>query len=123
MNTPSVILKSTILATCIFWIILISENFQNDMIPFVFLSIIPISICCTVTILFTIMPFFLLKKDGSSNKSVFKKYFPFYAIVSFSLCCYGVIELTFAISFFISAFFTTMQSWIWLAKDNQQRNN
>ncbi|MDO5973543.1 hypothetical protein [Flavivirga jejuensis] len=118
MNMPSVILKSTVLATCIFWIIIISENFQSGMIPFIFLSIIPISICCTITILFTVMPFFWFKSDGLRNETVFKKYFPFYTIVSFCLCLYGVFELTFAISFFVSAFFTTMQSWVWIVKDN-----
>ncbi len=125
MNTPSVILKSTILATCLFWIPIMSKDFQSDMILFVFLSIIPISLCCAFTILLTIAPFFWFHGKASSdgsvhrNKVIFNKYFPFYAITTFSLCLYGTIKFSFAISFFISVFFTTMQSWIWFAKNNQ----
>ena len=129
MRIPSTILKSTILATCIFWILIImSEGFQSYMIPLVFLSMIPISICCAITILLTIVPFFWFRSNGLSdglghrNKIIFNKYFPFYAIVTFCLCLYGIIELTFAISFFLSAFFTTMQSWIWLAKEHQKQS-
>ncbi|MDO5970910.1 hypothetical protein Q4Q35_13950 [Flavivirga aquimarina] len=129
MNISSVIFKSTVLATCIFWIVIMSQGFQNYMIPLVFLSMIPISICCAITIFLTIVPFFWVRRgelvdefDGR-NRIIFKKYFPFYAIVSFSLCLYGIVESIFAISFFVSAFFTTMQSWVWLAKDNEKQNN
>ncbi len=125
MNIPSVILKSTILATCIFWLFTISKGFQIDMLLLVFLSIIPISLCCTFTILLTIAPFFWFQgKEASDrsynrNKVVFNKYYPFYTIAIFSLCLYGAIKFSFANSFFISVFFTTMQSWVWFAKSNQ----
>ncbi len=121
MNVPSVILKSTLLSASIFWIIVMSEDFNLDMIPFIFFSFIPISLCCLITILFTITPFFWLKKMNMSNNEVYKKWFPYYAIICFSLCFYGVIKSNFniyPISFLASAFFTTMQSWIWFAKAN-----
>ena len=122
MNVPSVILKSTLLSACIFWTIIITEDFDWDMIPFVFLSFIPISIFCLITILFTIVPFFWLKKANMSNYDVYKRHFPYYAIACFCLCFYGIITFdfdVFLISFFASAFFTTMQSWIWLTQVNR----
>ncbi|ULC59014.1 hypothetical protein MBM09_13995 [Flaviramulus sp. BrNp1-15] len=110
-------MKSTLLATIIFWLIIFTENFESDMIPFILLSIIPISICCAITITTTIVPFFWLQNEGTSNSKIFKTYFPFYAIVSFGLCFYGALESLFTISFFASAFFTTMQSWVWFGRE------
>ena len=123
MNLPKTILKAIILATTIFWLILTAtEGFNEDRIYLVFLSLIPISICCSLVIALTISPFFWLKKSGDSNRLVFKKYFPFYTIISFSLCLYGTLQDPLIICFYLSAFFTTMQTWVWLAKGNEQQN-
>ena len=118
MKTSTIIRKATLLATCIFWLIIFPENFEIKMIPFIFLSMIPICICCAITIAATIAPFFRLKNENTNNSIIFKKYFPFYAILSFSLCFYGALQSLFAVSFFASAFFTTMQSWVWFGQEN-----
>ncbi|OEJ98997.1 hypothetical protein A8C32_07390 [Flavivirga aquatica] len=92
----------------------------------ILLSIIPISLCCTIVILSTIAPFFWFKKNSRTNKDIFKKYFPFYAIVSFGLCSYGIYESKFGaylISFFASAFFTTLQTWVLLVNHNKQKRH
>lgn len=120
MNISSTIMKATMLSTTIFWLVIFSEDFQEEMFPFVLISIIPISICCALTIFITIVPFFsCINKIEITN--IYKKYFPFYAIVIFCLCFYGIWESHFnvyPISFFVSAFFTCMQSWTWIVKDN-----
>lgn len=121
MNTSRVILRSTFLAASIFWIIIFSENFEHIMILLFFLSIIPISICCAITILITILPFFWFKKDGTSPQSIFNSYFPYYAIAMFSICLYGVWKEPEVISFFVSAFLTTMQAWVWFGKKNKAK--
>ncbi len=116
-STP--IIKAILLATAIFWTIIITEDFQTEMFPFILLSIIPISICCALTIYITIVPFFIFNKYN--NIETYKRYFPFYAIICFSICFYGIWKSgfnVFSISFFVSAFFTTMQTWTWIVKEN-----
>lgn len=123
MNFSSVIIKSTLLSTCIFWLVIMSENFETDIIPFIFISIIPITLCCSLTILFTITPFFWLKNKKKSNTDVHKRYFPFYTLSCFGLCISIIIGSRFdifIISFFSAAFFTSLQAWIWFVKDNSK---
>lgn len=121
MNIPSNIGKSTLLAMCIFWIINFTKDFDSDFLPFVLLSIIPIGICVTLVIVFTICPaFWFLKKKNESNYSVTKRFFPYYIILVFGLCVFGIIASDSEIyltSFFISVFITTAQSWLWFAKE------
>lgn len=121
MRTPLIIIKASLIAACIFWmIIFIKHHFQPEFILLIPVSIIPISIACTITIVLTIQPFFLLKKTGTSNKEVFKKWFPYYAIICFSFCLLGSLSIPEIVCFFASAFFTALQSWVWygLKKDN-----
>jgi hypothetical protein len=116
MNIANTICKATLLATFIFWMVIFCDNnLDRDMLLFVLLSVIPISICCALTIIFTIAPFFWINKRTTDNKTVFKKYFPYYAIVSFGLCTYGFLEAPDIMCFYVSAFFTSLQSWVWLA--------
>lgn len=117
MNIADTIAKATLLATCIFWVIIFSENLEEQLILYIFLSIIPIGICCAITIIFTIAPFFWFCKKN--NKIVFQLFFPFYAIVSFSMCSYGFIETPDIICFWAAAFFTSLQSWVWIAKKKE----
>lgn len=121
MHIPSNIGKSTLLATCIFWTINFSKDFDLDFLSFVLLSIIPICICVTAVVIGTICPvFWLLKKDTESNTLFFKKWFPYYIILAFGLCVFGAftsnLEFYF-VSFFITVFITTAQSWVWFAKE------
>ncbi|WP_158847646.1 hypothetical protein [Algibacter sp. L1A34] len=117
MKLINTILKATGLSTFIFWTIIFSQNFELDMFPFILLSFIPIFICNTIVIALTIAPFFLSKNNKTTARDVFQKYFPYYAIISFSLCSYGLIQSKFAICFFVAAFISSLQSWVWLIKD------
>lgn len=117
MNIAGTIGKATLLATCIFWLLIFSEDFDINVIPFILLSLFPISICCALVIVFTIVPFYwFYNKKSDGNKIVFQWFFPFYSIASFSLCFYGFCKSPEAIPFFASAFFTSLQSWVWLSK-------
>lgn len=126
-NLGATILKATLLTTIIFWVFVFYNEFDLGMIPYILLSIIPISFICSLTIVFTIMPFFWFVKGNTSKEIIFKKYFPFYSIIVFLLFIYPVISSDFqeyVIVFFLIAFFILMQSWIWLCKpDNNQKNS
>jgi len=120
MNIQNNLAKSCLLATVIFWGVIASKSVDVDMMPFVFLSMIPIFLCVTMVIIFTVCPFFWAAKGTRfNNAKVFKIFFPFYAIVMFGLCLLGILnsdnEIQ-LIAFFASAFITTSQSWVWFAK-------
>ncbi|MFI1743637.1 hypothetical protein [Thalassobellus sediminis] len=119
MNISSTIMKASGLSMLLFWTITLSKPTSVDVSLFILLSIIPISICCALTICLTIAPFFWSKKKSTTFKTIYKRYFPFYTIGLFSLCLYGIIESNFniyALAFFASAFFTSLKSWNWLIK-------
>lgn len=132
MNYPikltPIILKASLLATVLFWTLDISAGYYDQISPLMILSIIPILILCSLAIWITIMPFFWLKSENISTDAIFKKYFPYYSIIAFSLCSYFIIASNFAnvvCVFFITAFFTLMQSWVWICKipaDVQKKN-
>ena len=132
MNYPikltPIILKASLLATVLFWTLDISAGYYDQISPLMILSIIPILILCSLAIWITIMPFFWLKSKNISTDAIFKKYFPYYSIIAFSLCSYFIIASNFAnvvCVFFITAFFTLMQSWVWICKilaDVQKKN-
>lgn len=121
MKVPSNLAKSSLLATFIFWTIGLTDDAEYFQIAIIFISYIPIFLSCSLVILLTICPFFWLAETKNCNKrQVFKLYFPYYAIVCFAICTYGIfnnIHEEFLIGFFVSVFFTTMQSWIWFAKE------
>lgn len=125
MNIPSNLAKSCLLATSVFWIVIISEDFEANMLPFVFLSLIPIFLCVTIVIMLTICPFFWWKNQANfNNRQVFKTYFPYHAIMAFVICVLGIMASDFdiyLIAFFSSAFITINQSWLWFAKEEKQQ--
>lgn len=116
VNTTA--LKSTALATILFVLPIFSEADEIG----IFFLIIPIYIICLASIYITIVPFYHSEKEKLSNEGIFNKYFPYYALVSFGLCVfitysiYDEFKETYIIYFFVSAFFTAMQSWVWLFK-------
>jgi hypothetical protein len=122
MNTPSNIAKSSVLATFIFWIVGSYDGFTPGLFLFVILSYIPVFISCSLVILMTIYPFFWLAEAKNFDKQhIFKRYFPYYSIVCFGLCMYGIFsnsDESFLVGFFVAAFITTMQSWVWFAKES-----
>lgn len=124
MNTPLILAKSSLLSFCIFWGIIFIVDFEPGMFGFIVLSIIPISIVCSTFILFTIFPFFWRKSNKVSKANIFRTYFPFYAIIVFGFSLFGTIIAKFyifPISFFASAFFTTMQAWVWFSRDYKNK--
>lgn len=122
-NLGTTLLKSIGYATTLFWTLISSERFNEEMIPFIFLSIIPISIVCSLTILITVFPFFLFEKGRITKDKIFKKYFPYYSMIAFGISAYYIfctnIEY-FICAFFITAFITLMQSWIWMSRINSK---
>ena len=124
-NLSSTLLKAICLATGLFWILIISEDF-NQISLLILISIIPITIVCSITIIVTITPFFWLAKENVSNHEIFKKYFPYYSIITFGIFTHFVILSNFesyVCAFFITAFITLMQSWIWICKPNPIHKN
>lgn len=121
MNIIKNISRSTLLATAIFWLIIYKDVGDDAILLFMFLSLLPIFLCCLVTILITIYPFYwLISNDTRTNSCVFKTYFPYYAIVSFCGSMLTIIASDFelfVISFFTSAFITTSHSWMWFSKE------
>lgn len=114
-------LKAALLATLLFWLLIISDenNFDSYLIGIIIISYIPIFMVCSVTILFTIVPFFLIEKKDISNDKMFKKYFPYYTVVVFVISLFYTLTSNyknFTSAFFITALFTLMQTWIWLCK-------
>jgi hypothetical protein len=120
-NIPATLLKSSLLATIIFWLVIVtSVEFNLDTLPpLLIISIVPISIVCSLTILITVVPFYVIEKNNMSNREIFKKHFPFYSIFVFGISSYCIVNSnfeSFVCAFFITAFFTLMQSWIWIYK-------
>lgn len=122
MRYSKSILKSILLSAIIFWLVIFSEAFEASMLFWVFISLVPITVCCSLTVLFTISPWFALQPKLRPQE-IYKKYFPYYAIFSFALCFYCLWKTKFdlyTISFFSSAYFTSLQIWNWLVLDNQK---
>ncbi|MGV8994868.1 MAG: hypothetical protein ACOH1O_12265 [Flavobacterium sp.] len=122
MNLLTNICKSTMLATAVFWILLGSDRFEAFMFGLIPLSMIPIFICCAITISLTIFPlFWWLKSSKFDKKQVFETFFPAYSIVAFGLCVALIVSFDFesySIAFATSAFISTSQSWIWMANSS-----
>lgn len=121
-NLGITILKATITSTVFFWMFIIHDSFNVEMIPFIFISVIPIFILCSLAICVTIMPFIWSEKEGRKRDEIFKKYFPFYAVGIFLVFSYPIISSEFqeyVIAFFMTSFLILMQSWIWLCKPNK----
>lgn len=120
-NLIPTLFKAAILALVLFWILIFSEKMLAESYIFMLciVSIIPISIVSTLVVLITILPLYSLEKEKLSNLEIFKKYFPYYAITLFGTCIYLIALSNFekiVIAFCITAFFTLMQSWVWICK-------
>lgn len=116
-----ILLKSSLLATLIFWTMI--AHSVGDFLPIaIVFSMIPIMLMSSFSIIVSILPFV-----GINRQDSFKKYFPYYSIVVFCLFTYFLVESNFEeflSAFFISAFFTLMQAWVWICKSPlNQKNN
>ena len=119
MDLPSNLLRSTLLATIIFWCVLFDKETALSAIPFITISVVPIFFCCFAVITLTVYPFFFFREKLKPKTEVFKTIFPYYSIVGFIICLTGILASgysLFATAFFTSAFITTSQSWVWFAK-------
>lgn len=124
MNVPLNLAKSSLLALIVFWTVIGSkEGFDNDIVLLIFLSFIPIFLVVAIVIIGTICPiFWLTKKENFNNIQIFKIYFPYYTIIAFGVCVFGIHTSNFDIymtAFFTSAFITSSQSWVWFANENK----
>ena len=116
MKTSETLGKSIVLATFIFWLVLYDET-HLDQIWLILLSIIPISICVTITILITIFPWFSNSKNNS--KKVFNIGFPIYSGLLFMTCIYASFISDFDVyvtSFLSSVYITTCYAWLCYSK-------
>lgn len=124
MNLPLNLAKSSMLALAIFWIVISSkEGLDNDLVVLILLSFIPIFLVVAIVIIGTICPiYWLTKKESFNNLQIFKTYFPYYTIVAFLICVFGIIISDFEIyliAFYVSAFITSSQSWVWFAEEDK----
>ncbi len=112
--------KSALLATIIFWLLNLNQITLSSAFFFIGISLLPIFLCSLITISATIYPIYVIGgKTKLARKKTFKRYFPYYAMVLFSV---SIILLTatqfdpFLLSFLTSAFITTSQSWLWFSE-------
>ncbi len=121
MRIGNTAVKATGMASVIFWIIILPELSSDSVIALIPLSLIPIFICCLFTIVFTVFPVFWFLESTLSKQQIFKIYFPYYAIVVFTVSSIAIHQFkydVFAIAFFTSAFFTLLQTWVWISKQD-----
>lgn len=125
-NIASTLFRASNLAFIIFWVQIAITNIQTITFigPFIILSYLLIYIVCTITIFVTILILYYLVRNKLSNREIFKKFFPYSAILIFCFCACFVIGSKFDTNtciFFITVFFTLMQSWIWICSPNKTK--
>ena len=122
-NLFFILIKSSLTATCMFWLLIFQTDFDSFLLMMVPISVIPITIISSLTILGTIMPFYWFNINKLNKYQIFKKYFPVYSITIFTISCYYVIISKydhFVLAFFLTAFFTLMQAWVYIFKIKKQ---
>ena len=115
-NIFKTLLKSSLMAYSVFWLMIFDE-FEFNVI--VLLSFIPVFIVSSFTICLTVLPFLMLEKITLNPKDIFKKHFSYYTIVAFVIASYRIICSNFSQftkAFITSAFITLMHSWVCLYK-------
>lgn len=122
-NLFFILIKSSLIATCMFWLLVFQTDFDSFLLMMVLISVIPITIISSLTILGTIMPFYWFNINKLNKYQIFKKYFPVYSITIFTISCYYVIISKydhFVLAFCLTAFFTLMQAWVYIFKIKKQ---
>jgi energy-converting hydrogenase Eha subunit A len=110
--------KSALLALFIFWLIVLSKDIEEvSLVIFLMvISFIPIFIISSIVIIATVVPFFILNPNLSTEETI-KLYFPYYAIAAFIAIVYftflGYSDI-YTVAFNASAFVTLMQAWVWI---------
>ena len=118
-------LRCAVFSSTLFWLLIsANESFGVSIIFFWFISLIITFVISLIMNAVTISVFYEFEKERLDKTQFYKRYFPFYAIVFFSLSV-----LLYTISNFekdllyilVTAFFTAMMSWIWLFKENKSQ--
>lgn len=113
------LLKASTLAFCLFWIQVAFVDIDTIFVigPYIIFSFILIFIICTLIISVSILIIYYSARDILSDEKIFEKFFPYSAILIFCFCAGFVISSgfkNFVCIFFITVFFTLMQSWVWI---------
>ena len=119
-NTP---IRATGMASVIFWLIILPEFHPSTVVVLIPLSLIPIFLCCLFAIALTVFPFFWFYDETINLSQIFNRFFPYYAIVSFFICCFSIHAFNyelFIVAFFTAAFFTLLQTWVWVSKTDSK---
>lgn len=125
MKIGNTSLKATGLSALLFWLIILADTPDILSIPVILFSMIPIFLCCLLTIVFSVFPFYWFLEGKLSPKQIFNIYFPYYSIICFIICAFCICLFNFdtvAIAFFSSAFFTLLQAWVWNSKTEAHEN-
>jgi len=119
-NTITTALKAALLATSLlgFSVIGIIKVSILDILPFLPFILIITFILSLIGIFFIIQPFYYHNKEVDLT-TIFKNYFPVYALIIFILCVLCIVlsaHLTASILFSIT-YITAMFAWIWFFKN------
>ena len=108
--------KSALLAASLLYFVILglNEGRFSDALPFLPICLIVSFILSMLGVSFTIVPFYYLGKKDQLPK-IGKKFFPLYAILSFSFCLMFTIITDFIAAFVILgiAYITAMFAWMW----------
>jgi hypothetical protein len=99
--------------------LLYAEKIYNEWSVILIFSVGITFVIAIGMIVLTILPLYLIERSGISGEIIFKKYFPFYAMVFFSSCLFIVVSSEFntiITAICVIAYFTAMMSWIWMFK-------
>lgn len=111
--------KATALASILFWILMLGPKDDSEYLIFLPVSVIVLFLICLGMISGTIVPIYWIEKNNLTNPQIFRKYFPYYAILFFAFCCFLFIKFNFdfmLLKLISIAFITAMQTWIWFFK-------
>lgn len=115
-------LKCALFSSILFWILTIANNpntFGIDLIFFWFISMV---ILFFISLIMNVLTIFLLyesKRAQMDKTQFYKRYFPYYAILFFTICLLLYCLTNFEndlMCILVTAFFTAMMSWTWLFK-------
>ncbi len=132
MNVPKKIIvtaaKTAILSSGLLTLALtISQNMHNDELVLVlFISLFITFFISIGMITITILPFYYIEYERSNTSMIFKKFFPYYAIVFFSCCLFIIIAQNFeefSVIIFSITYITAVQSWVWFFKPKKHELN
>ena len=122
LNIFKTSVKSALLASVLFWVLTsLRESLNEDVFFLWFISVFIFFIISFFMIIFTILPFYTYLEEKLSKKQFFTIYFPYYALIFFTASftiLYSEGFDGFLLIILTTAFFTAMQSWVWLFKTN-----